>query len=59
MKDTHIRLLFRAYYYETPCIAVFLSLLADFSCAIMAYLVMASYFWKDLRNGLETANAQP
>jgi hypothetical protein len=32
-------------------IAVFLAKLADFSCSIMAYVVMASYFWKNLRNG--------
>ena len=32
-------------------IAVFLSKLTDFSCSIMAYVVMASYFWKNLRNG--------
>ena len=31
--------------------AVFLAKLADFSCSIyMAYVVMASYFWKNLRN---------
>jgi hypothetical protein len=32
-------------------IAVFLAKLADFSCSIMAYVVMASYFRKNLRNG--------
>ena len=32
-------------------IAVFLSKLADFSCSIIAYLVMTSYFLKNLRNG--------
>ena len=32
-------------------IAVFLAKLADFSCSIMASVVMASYFWKNLRNG--------
>ena len=31
-------------------IAVFLAKLADFSCSIMVYLVMASYSWKNLRN---------
>ena len=39
-------------------IAVFLAKLADFSCSIMAYVVMASYFWTNLRNGqrLEIGN---
>ena len=31
--------------------AMFLANLADLSCLIMAYVVMASYFWKNLRNG--------
>ena len=39
-------------------IAVFLAKLANLSCLITAYVVMAGYFWKNLRNGLETANAQ-
>ena len=50
-------------------ISMFLANLADFSCSIMAYVVMASYFWKkfkkrpmlnleELRNGerLEISN---
>ena len=32
-------------------IAVFLAKLANLSCSIMAYVVMAGYFWKNLRNG--------
>jgi hypothetical protein len=32
-------------------IAEFLAKLADFSFSIMAYVVMPSYFWKNLRNG--------
>ena len=36
---------------ECPPIAVVLAKLADCSCSIIAYVVMASYFWKNLRNG--------
>jgi len=32
-------------------IAVFLAKLADFCSSIMAEVVMASYFWENLRNG--------
>ena len=32
-------------------IAMFLPKLANFKCSIMGFVVMAGYFWKNLRNG--------